>query len=167
VQNAIFGKCAAGHRVLALIGLAVASAVFAGSANAQTSPTLVQNVDEPARNPYQQTVNASTCESGFDFCTFQFTGPPAKTKLRMTYVSCYFEINDNGGVALVTVNNGEPSIKSAFIPGIAQGRPDVIVANAEINLYANAGDKPSVTVQANTSSVAGGLCTLTGYYVND
>ena len=135
MQNAIISRAfTATIQGLAFMALS-ASAVMTGGATAfaQTPPTMVQNVDEPARNPFQQTVFISAGCSGP--CDVVFSKVPASKLLRITYVSCWFQVGDTNGVRLVYLSNGELTPKYAFISGVAQGDPSYVVAAAQINLY--------------------------------
>jgi hypothetical protein len=146
-------------QILTFIGLSVAT-VLASAAAVAATPTLVQNVDEPARNPYQQTLVSSDCNSGG--CGIVFDKVPANMTLRITYVSCFFTVGDANGVAEVYVTSDE---KTAFISTVAYGNPNNIAANANINLYAAAGTRPSAAVIAWTGAISTAGCTLSGYYV--
>lgn len=164
MQNAIFGRrLTVTIQALTFIGLSVATVLTGTRAvHAQTPPTLVQNVDEPARNPYQQSVQIEPCNGG---CTVQFAAVPKNTTLRITNVSCIFVVGDSGGVGEIYVSNGEVKPKVAFIPAVPYGNAEQIVANAAINLYASAGNKPTVVAEENTAAISAAVCTLSGYYV--
>jgi hypothetical protein len=161
MDSSFFGRgFMATIQILAFIGLSVATLLTSAAAVAQT-PTLIQNVDEPARNPYQQTLVSSDCNSGG--CGIVFEKVPANMTLRITYVSCFFTVGDANGVGEVYVTNGDE--KTAFISTVAYGNPSNLVANANINLYAAAGKKPVAGVQAWTGAISTFSCTLSGYYV--
>jgi hypothetical protein len=148
---------------MAVACTAVAGAMVHPAAVNAEAPTLVRNVDEPARNPYQQTVQSSDCAGG---CAFQFATVPANSTLRITNVSCLFSVGDTAGVGEVYVGNGdEKQPATVFIPAVANGNPNVIVANASINLYAPAGSKPFAGVIAWTGAISTPACTLSGYFV--
>lgn len=161
MQKAQFGRAVAlVTRSLAIIGLTVGAL---GAADAQQpTVTLVQNVDEPARNPYQQTLAITSACSA---CDFSFAAVPANTTLRITNVSCYFVMSDTGGIAMIFVNNRPTDYKRAFVQAVAQGNPSFIVANGEINLYSESGNKPGINIETNTGLADFGACTLSGYFV--
>jgi hypothetical protein len=123
-------------QTLAVNGLGAAVVFTARSAEsaAAAAANLVQNVDEPARNLYQQMVYISaSCASDYQ-CTVTFSEVPSGKVLRITHASCYYTLSDTAGINLVEIVSGTPSAKADFISTVPQGSPYTVVANAGINL---------------------------------
>lgn len=148
---------------IAIIGLAAAVVLTARSAElaAAAAASLVQNVDEPARNFYQQNVTADNCS----MCTFAFSPVPSGKTLRITHVSCYMNVGDTNGINVVELFSGTPVAKLTFIPAAIQGRAFTVIASGEVDSYSTAGGKPKIMVYANLSPVSDASCTIAGYYV--
>jgi len=154
MQNAIVGrKGAAAIQVLAFIGLSMMAVIIsAGAVNAQAPPTMIQNTDEPARNPYQQQVTLGSDCTGP--CYFEFPRVPAGTRLRITNISCWLLVGDTNGIRLMYLTNGDTPSAQAFLPAVAQGNANYLIVNAEVNLYGNAGRLPYITVDGNTGELS-------------
>jgi hypothetical protein len=166
MQNAIVArKRAAAIQVVALIGLSVVAVMIgAGTVNAQTPPTMVQNTDEPARNPYQEQVILGIDCTGP--CYFQFPTVSPGKRLRITNVSCWLLVGDTNGIRLMYLTNGDTPSSQAFLPAVAQGNANYLIVNAAVNLYSNAGRVPYITVDGNSGELSSNsACTLSGYYV--
>jgi hypothetical protein len=142
---------------LGLFGLSLATALPAQAVDT------VRIEDEPARNPYQQTAQVSNgCPVN---CFAAFAAVPAGKTLRITYISCEFELNDTAGLRLVTLGNGgnPQTLINVFL--IPQGGGYFQVASAQINLYSSAGDTPNLNLLASLTSLTDGGCEITGYLV--
>src|SRR5713101_6940805 len=63
-----------------------------GIDNTASSPVLVRNLDEPARNPYQEAIFA-TC-TGSQFCNFDFSAVPAGMRLTVTNISGFVDVTN-------------------------------------------------------------------------
>jgi hypothetical protein len=140
-----------------------------GVVNAQTPPTMVENVDEPARNPFQQTLYCTN--ENPQACVLEYTKVPAGKTLRLTNVSCFAAFEDGGTIYNFFVRSAENSIMTAYLPsnvsqpnGYPQG--NTVYVNGAINLYSNAGNKPTILFNITNSGILdGSACTLSGYYV--
>jgi hypothetical protein len=129
--------------------------------------TLIENIDEPARHPYQETVGLiDACQSG-GTCAAEFKPIPAGHRLRITYAACFFGVSDQNGVAGVFLLSKAASGVIAFLPASPYGNKASVAASAELTLFVNAGDNPIVFVNANTGGLSrtGSACTIAGYLV--
>jgi hypothetical protein len=151
-------------RALAALAVGVVLSAPCIAAPTPTAPRIVENVDEPARNPFQQSVGISGPCNGP--CNVLFSAVPVSKTLRITYASCFFSIGDTGGVRLVYLTNGESTPATAYIPANAQGNAEDVIASAELNLYSSTGTTPVITIDTNTSPISNGQCTISGYTVN-
>ncbi len=68
------------------LSLAASLLPWASPAVAQTRAALVQSIDEPGRNPYQETQSNTTCR-GTTVCGFNFAAVPAGKRLVLTNIS--------------------------------------------------------------------------------
>jgi hypothetical protein len=152
-------------QTLAILGLATTVVFTARSAESAAAASLVQNVDEPTRNLYQQQVDFSNCSV---LCTSLFSAVPAGKTLRITHVSCLFQLAA-GGIAVSIVHSGTPVDKTQYVQVVTQAAsPNYFVMNGDINLYSTAGSQPYVLTSATgQSTIESSVCTLSGYYVTN
>jgi hypothetical protein len=139
---------------------------------AQTRAAFVQSVDEPGRNPYQETLNDLTCR-GTLVCSFNFATVPAGKRLVLTHISGYVDTAagtlPNGFVR--SSFGGDDYATLAFTgvlgPTSALGRR--IFINHAVQAYFGPGESVSGIYHINGSgdTMSGGATMmLTGYYVN-
>ncbi len=137
---------------------------------AQTRAALVQSVDEPGRNPYQEALSDLACR-GTAVCSFNFAAVPAGKRLVVTRVVGYID------TAVGTLPNG--FLQSSFggsayatmpftgVRGSISGLGTRIVINSEAQAYFGVGETPRVTMQLFGDTASGGaLIMLSGYFVN-
>jgi len=117
---------------------------------------LMQNVDEPARAPYQQTIifnqGPSTCTQFV--CTVTFPAVPAGKRLEVTYVSALF--GAPGGSATISVAPGSGSL-GVYLPLPQTYGFGTYVGGAPITLFVEAGNSPTVALgglSVNSSSTS-------------
>jgi len=157
-------KCT--RRLGSIIGATVAAALIAlplAQAAAQTVP--VQNIDEPGRNPYQETV-----QGGFhNFAGFQvsFKVVAINTRRVLKHVNCQVTVQAGHVVSgvtlfdsLVTQQEELPTITSRSSGGYA-----LSIYGENPELYIDAGNFPYIFVFTNDAA-AGITCRLSGYDVN-
>ncbi len=113
---------------------------------------LVQNVDEPGRNPYSE--NGGCFGTG---CNATFSPVPAGKRLVVTFVNGGF--GDNNTIFAVLAGHGADVRIFATTPVGA-----VSVFNVPTAAYYDAGEKPILGCEGCSASFASG--TLSGYYVN-
>ena len=130
-----------------LITLATEGRVLAQAIRA----ALVENVDEPGRNPYSE--NASCSGVG---CTVGFSPVPTGKRLVVTFVNGIVEGNNTSVAEL----GGHGLYFRIFTtaPGGTAG-----LFNAATTAYYDPGEQPLVSCFCNGSLVS---ATLSGYYVN-
>jgi hypothetical protein len=157
-----------------MFGVMAAAAMLAGAGLSSgyvraAATTLIENIDEPARHPWQETSGLVQLCNGGQSCLIGFKPIPAGHRLRITYVSCLFEVSDPNGVAavfLLSTLRGTGGA-TAILPTSPNGNKAFVAASQEITLFVNAGDNPTVVVNTYT----GGLsktdsgCTIAGYLV--
>ena len=112
---------------------------------AQIRAAFIQNVDEPGRNPYQET-QFTVC-GGPQNCNFQFAIVPAGKRLVLTHVSGFVDVK--GGTlpnANVESNFGGNQYATVFFAG-TRGTAAVgstrIVYNSDVRAYFGPGEEPS------------------------
>lgn len=163
---------AAGRSLAALLALAVVGALSAPMAHAQPRAALVQSVDEPGRNPYQETISNTTCRTT-TVCSFTFATVPAGKRLVVTHISGY--VDTAGGSLpngfLSSSFGGSQYATLAFTavrgPTSALGVRNFI--NHNVNAYFGAGESINGTLHINGSGdvmSGGALLFVSGYYVN-
>ncbi len=154
------------------LSLAAALLPWASPAVAQTRAALVQSIDEPGRNPYQETQSNTTCR-GTTVCGFNFAAVPAGKRLVLTNISGYV---DTGAGALPNgfVSSGFGGSAYATIPftgvrGATSALGTRIFINHSVRAYFGPGEPINGTYHVNGSgdTMSGGaLLMLTGYFVN-
>jgi hypothetical protein len=148
--------------VLLAMGAAFVFTARSAEIAATAAATWVRNVDEPARNPYQQTLTencGSTCAA------LEFAQVPANRTLRITNINCSMVSNQQ---TEVTLSNGDfTTITYQTFSPVEVGSGEGYFVNEATNLYSSADEIP--IVQAVTQTGAGAIgtlqCTLSGYYV--
>ena len=157
--------------VIAVCALCIVGAIGTTPAVAQTRAALVQNVDEPGRNPYQET--QFTICGGPQNCNFTFAVVPSGKRLVLTHVSGFVDVR--GGTlpnSNVESNFGGNQFATVFFAGtrgtVFAGATR-IVYNSDVLAYFGPGEQPSgfygLFSTTDTFLNAGSL-TLTGYYIN-
>jgi hypothetical protein len=151
--------------VLATAGL------LATPALAQTRAALVQSVDEPARNPYQETQFNVTCR-GTTVCSFTFTTVPAGKRLVVTNIAGYVDTSA-GGLPNCFLSSGFGGSAYASLPfsgvrGATTAIGTRIVLTHSVQAYFGPGEPVSAFCQPSLGETmsGGALLMLTGHYVN-
>lgn len=155
----------------ALALLAVLGHFYAKPLMAQVRAALTQNVDEPARNPYQEAIFA-VC-TGSQFCNQNFSAVPAGKRLVVTNISGYADVT--GGTlpnSNLTSSFGGSQYASVFFPGVrgtVSSFATRIVFNQEVRAYFGPGEAPHTFegLVSTTDTFAGGAqIMLSGYFVS-
>jgi hypothetical protein len=146
-------------RLFSMIAFAV---VVALAANA-TTPTQVQNVDDPTLHAYQEYASASC--GGIGDCAVLF---PAITTGRtlVQHASCDFGLSSGGilAVAYLDIQGLNPrNTLPLFAFGTADGTKTYGI-NADTFLFYTKGQQPRVDVISSSGTVSSLECTLSGYY---
>jgi hypothetical protein len=150
--------------VAAMLGIA---GLFGGYVRA-AAVTLIQNIDEPARTPYQETIALTGgCDGGGDKCVYKFNAIPSGHRLRITYGNCLFFLNDPNGISWVGLLSADSdSAASVALPTTPYGNTEFVAAGAELTLYVNAGHQSVMVLATNTGAVTDqSSCTIAGYLV--
>ena len=141
----------------------------AGIANAQRA-ALVQNIDEPARSPYQE---QATCGyNGSNSCRLNLRAVPAGHRREIRVVSCYAQAYHSGnpGATLtfqtVSLYATVPAYIELPIPFQSRlpGTPYNGAAYAQTSMFFEPGDVPFISIS--TSEFLGSAsCTVTGHEI--
>lgn len=159
--------------VITVITMGTLGHFFAKPLLAQVRAALVQNVDEPGRNPYQesQAFNfiGSCSGAGGEICSVSFAPVPAGYRLVVTSVSGRLELENNATVVYLTLAPIYGAVTDVFVPAQVQGirgSTTYYVFNAQVQSYAEASQTPTFTVVVSQYPfVYDQEVTLTGYYV--
>jgi hypothetical protein len=159
--------CSAARRSAALFAALVGIASLVSPIHAAlAAPSQVSNIDEPGRIPYQ---SVQAGKAGAQF-VFQFPSVPAGHRLVIQHVSGFnlsFQLtpSQHVRVRLFFADGGTAVGTSFFVPFSEQS----VAFDQSVQLYAQAGDAPLVTVEADNAkdpTFDGGLVVLTGYLVD-
>jgi hypothetical protein len=107
---------AAGVSALTVVGSFTAKPLLA-----QIKAALVQNVDEPARNPYQEAASfsqGSGCSGAF--CNVYFSTVPTGKRLVITNVTGVVYVESPGVLQPLTLVHDGASAPTMFIPTVQQ-----------------------------------------------
>lgn len=157
-----------------LAGLFTAGHFYAKPVLAQVRAALVQNIDEPARNPYQESFFSylGNCNAGGQFCNFNYSAVPAGKRLVVTNISGYVDVT-NGSLpnGVLTSSLGGSQYAQVFFTGTREyfnGSNTRIVIDQQVRAYFGPGETPHVFagLVGSTDSFAGeGSIALSGYYI--
>jgi hypothetical protein len=128
---------------------------------------LVQNVDEPGRNPYQET-KLLTCSAGSSFCSGDYGPVPVGKRLVVTNVSGRVELAVAGSGIQVDFSNQNgldiPLLAISQGPGGFGAERRVV--NQTVMAYFEPGGTPAIFVQNNgVLPVGSPTFSITGYYI--
>lgn len=145
----------------AIAGL-LAGLVIATSAAAQPKPALVQDVDSPARNAFQQPIASNACTGQAD-CTFTFAAVPAGMRLVVTQVSIEASVSDPSAPLYLRVGDAALSTRAAFT---VHGPGNARLATFPVTLVLSPGAIPYVLIFVGGTTLAGsGIVTMIGHFV--
>src|SRR5262245_25873570 len=155
----------------ALMLLMLLGRFFAKPLLAQVRAALVQSVDEPGRNPYQETKSVE-CVTGLSFCEFDFSPVPAGKRLVVTNLSGYSAKKSEPsplGLLIVYDNVKNKEILDVFFAGVKTLQSNgftFFAHNQEIRAYYEPNEAPHIRVVAGDDSFASIKFSISGYYVN-
>jgi hypothetical protein len=157
------------------IALAITAAALSLGASpvlAQTRAALVQSIDEPARNPYQETLSDLSCR-GTTVCSFNFSTVPAGKRLVVTHIAGYVDTAagtlPNGFFQSSFGGSAYATLPFTGVRGPTSALGVRIFINHEVLAYFGAGESPRGVYHVNGSgdTMSGGaLMMVTGYLIN-
>lgn len=149
----------------------VAAAWFSPSAYAQKA-AIVQSVDEPGRNPYQEALFNTTCR-GLSSCTFSYSAVPVGKRLVLTHITGYVDVSDgtfpNGSVVSNLGGDAYANVHFTALRGSPAALGTRMYINEQVLAYFGPGEVPSgnLGVIGTTGTFSGGArLQLSGYFVN-
>lgn len=154
-----------------LAALALVLSCCATFASAQPKPALVQDRDEPGRNPYQQLLqvkqDSTHCGPLITLCVFEFDTVPAGKRLVVTHVSVILHTDPSTGEPLAYAGPAQIPTFAHWLPlPQSAGGTQHITAGAVL-FYVEAGSYPYVIVTASLlTDGRTASASISGYYVN-
>lgn len=147
---------------VAVAGLLAGTTAFAQKA------ALVQEVNVPAKSPYQHNLlfngTAANCPNNF-FCAVGFPPVPAGKRLVVTHVSAQYSLNSGAVEAAVSI--GTSIGNTLDLPAPVNTGASRYITSSPVTYYFEAGETPTVFVIG--SSVITGLtnhASVIGYLVS-
>jgi hypothetical protein len=158
-----------GRREMSRIVLPALALFCLGAISARADP-IVQNRDEPGRNPYQAHASISASCSFQNGCVATFPVIPAGERVVVEYVSCMIAVASGTNPVIVALGGqAKAPTNRAFVLATFQGEISNIVnyvVSAPVVFYYATGDTPTISVLLNGSvGSSPGDCLLTGYHV--
>ena len=149
---------------------------YAKPVMAQVRAAIIQNQDEPGRNPYQESYFAfgTDCAAGSQFCNYNFSAVPVGKRLVLTNVSGYVDVK-NGTLPNANIQSSVAGSQSAaiFFTGVrgavSTSGSTRMYFNQPVRAYFGEGEKPhgfEGLVSTTDSFAGGGEMVLSGYYVS-
>jgi hypothetical protein len=136
-------------------------ALSASVAAAQPKPALVQDRDEPGRNPYQEEI-VKSC-SGMALCSLELPAVPAGRRLVVTMVTLALDTSGAGGAPAVCVLFGSAGFQLNFEIG---GSASFRTYTQPVTRYYEAGQVPTFLCGIGTGTFSGnGRAGIAGYLV--
>lgn len=152
------------------LAVGTVGALCALPAAAQTRAALVQSVDEPGRNPYQEVQSNTTCR-GTSVCVVEFSVVPAGKRLVITHITGYFDTANatppNGFFQSSIGGFGYATVPFTGVRGPTGNLGTRFFINNEVLAYFGVGENPRATMQAFGDLASGGaMLMISGYYVS-
>ena len=142
----------------------LAVAAFAATAAlAQPKPALVQDIDQPGRAKYQESVSHSCQDSST--CYFYFSAVPAGKRLVVTWVSAIYELNASGDSQGILYPYDLSGVELYLLPSPNQWAGTSRTINSPVMMYVEAGSYPSLEILSTLFSGSAKV-TLVGYYLS-
>ena len=120
---------------------------------------LVQEINDGARVPYQQSLFASNCNFAGD-CAVVFPAVPSGHRVVVENISCFASLVAGALVGPFTLGSQTFRNARVFVPAVAMGNSSY-AANASTLLYYEAGEQPRVDTYS-SAAYSSFICTLTG-----
>lgn len=128
---------------------------------AQPKPALVQDRDEPGRDPFQQVSSTDAC-SGESFCAVSFTPVPEGKRLVLTQMTIETSVANADVPIYVRVTNNLSSRAAFTITNSSTPR----IATFPLMLFMSAGQTPTANAFTfETEFQASFVITLVGYFI--
>lgn len=154
------------------LAIAAACVLCAQPALAQTRAALVQSVDEPGRNPYQESQSNPYCR-GSTSCSFNFATVPVGKRLVLTHISGYVDtgtgVLPNGFVSSGFGGSAYATLPFTGVRGATSALGTRIFINHSVLAYFGPGEPINAVYHVNGSGdtfSGGATLMLTGYFVN-
>lgn len=159
------------HCLRAALTVAAATVLCPLPVLAQTRAALVQSIDEPARNPYQEVQFNVTCRNTL-VCSFNFAAVPAGKRLVVTHIAGYVDTS-SGGLPNCFLSSGFGGSGFASLPfsgvlGSNSALGGRINLNHQILAYFGPGETLGAFCRASGGETmsGGAQMMLTGYYIS-
>ena len=157
----------------ALVLLVVMGRFYAQPLLAQVRAALVESIDEPGRQPYQQTVlfnqTDTTCNFGA-FCDVQFNPVPAGFRLVITHASAFFGIAVGGAGQHVSLAIDDNSFGTTLLlPAPTFVGFNEYIASSPVSFFVDAGHTPYLLISGNQVRHDGSItaqATIVGHLVS-
>ena len=153
--------------------LAVLGKFYAKPLLSQVRAALVENVDEPGRNPYSSTKSLPGICIGNNACNLFFTPVPAGKRLVVTSITGNIYPLTPGIVHTLTLfATGTGGIQKILVPTFLEAGTidfgNIVGVSAQLTAYYEPGDAPRMEVETTTSFIGPriGSLTISGYFVN-
>jgi hypothetical protein len=127
---------------------------------------LVQNIDEPGRNPYQETVTLiDGCPGAPAQCLLDFAAVPAGKRLVVKSISTFVSFSSGTQEQFVELYSVQSrQINQIF--AVQFNGPNTYSVHENILAFYEVGSQPRVEVNTSTSTSGATIATLTGYFIN-
>lgn len=147
------------------IVISLALAWAACGASAQPKPALVQDRDEPGRDPYVVAIHqASTGFCNIAACVFNFAAVPAGKRVVITHVAVGVPLAAGTSQAAAYLLRSDGVVMP--LPAAQRVRPNRYVVSTPITFFVDAGQAPSIEFQYDEIDAGGFVyATLSGYFV--
>jgi len=156
----------------AALALTAAALCLAAPPALAQRAALVQSIDEPGRNPYQETLSDLTCRNT-TVCSFNFSTVPAGKRLVVTHIAGYVDTAGgtlpNGFFQSSFGGSSYATVPFTGVRGPTSALGVRIFINHEVRAYFGAGENPRGVYHVNGSgdTMSGGaLMMVSGYLVN-
>lgn len=154
-----------------LVAIALLAAALALEAVAQPKPALVKGIDDPGRDPYQESVttviDAVSCGAQFKTCVATFQPVPAGKRLVVTHATAFIPLTASPPQTARAVLR-VPTI-FLWLPVLQPTGPGspVFISSSPVTFYAEAGISPTMHIEVSQGVDGTGqfIATIAGYYL--
>ena len=155
------------NRIVAVALAVMFGAVLSPPPAAADPPLIVQDRDQPIRNPYQQGLQTS-CQYAGD-CALLFSVVPANRRRVIEHVSCFLTLPSSGYITSALLFAQNFRLERDFLPvnnTTTNNGTSTTIINVNTLVYYGGNGQPRLDVYTYGAALTNFYCTLVGYEID-